>query len=242
VSDELRSLGAGRADVWYTPIEEMSAQAVKRQLSLLCEEERQRHDRQHNPDRRAEYRVAHALLRTVLSYYRPLQPGDWRFREEEHGRPEIDIAHPGPRLRFNLSHTQGMVACAIAEEVAVGIDVESLARQRGTDRIAARSFAAEERAWLQAHVEADRPSAFLQIWTLKEAQLKAFGTGMQLPMRELSFSLEPGGGARLHYPGGIRDDAGRWQHRRLRPSPGHFMAVAIESDQPVDLRVEALQP
>jgi 4'-phosphopantetheinyl transferase len=220
----------------------MSAQVVKRQLSLLSEEELERHDRQRVPDRRAEYRVAHALLRTVLSCYRPLRPRDWRFREEQHGRPEIDIAHPGPRLRFNLSHTQGMVACVVAEEAAVGIDVESLARQRTIDRIAARSFAADELAWLETHPETDRPSAFLQIWTLKEAQLKAFGTGMQLPMRELSFSLDSGDGARLHYPGGIRDDAGRWQHRRLRPSPGHFMAVAVEADQPVDLHVEALQP
>ena len=51
--------------------------------------------------------VTRALVRTVLSRYADVSPGDWRFVANEYGSPEIDEPSEERCLRFNLSHTEG---------------------------------------------------------------------------------------------------------------------------------------
>src|SRR5205814_2333324 len=61
----------------------------------------------------------------ALSRHGPLAPGSWRFLENDHGRPEID---PPCGLRFNATNAPALVACAVAEEAEIGIDVEPRSR------------------------------------------------------------------------------------------------------------------
>ena len=72
------------------------------------------------------YFAAHVLKRLALSAFTPevLSKG-WRFENRSQGRPEV--ANPGftGLLRFNLSHTRGLVAVVVAREIACGIDVEA---------------------------------------------------------------------------------------------------------------------
>jgi len=66
-----------------------------------------------DPDRDA-YRAAHALTRMALSSLEPaIPPSEWVFEEGARGRPEIAARSGLPRLRFNLSHTRGFVACIV---------------------------------------------------------------------------------------------------------------------------------
>ena len=80
------------------------------------------------------YLVAHALTRALLA--RALgasRPETLHFVREAHGRPELADAHQGvARLRFNLSHTQGLVACGVCWEHDIGVDVEQV-EQRATE-------------------------------------------------------------------------------------------------------------
>src|SRR3954451_20032403 len=63
-------------------------------------------------DRRT-FLLTRALVRTTLSRYAAVPPAAWRFIANDHGRPEIlDRAAGVPDLRFNLSHTDGLIACS----------------------------------------------------------------------------------------------------------------------------------
>src|SRR5207253_1525523 len=78
---------------------------------------------------RREYAAAHALLRTSLSRHADVAPESWTFHDEPGGKPS-PVLEPGmPNLSCNLSHTRGLVACAIALGHPVGIDVEAIDRK-----------------------------------------------------------------------------------------------------------------
>lgn len=88
------------------------------------------------------------------------------------GRPVASAQPPG--LQLSLSHSQGLVACATHHQ-AIGIDIEPGGRQSEWTRVARRWFSPVEQEWL---FRADDPFLFLQVWTLKEAWLKATGRGI----------------------------------------------------------------
>src|SRR5262245_60054247 len=57
--------------------------------------------------------TARAIVRMMLSRYVERPPQVWQLRIESHGRPEIaNLPAGAPDLRFNISHTDGLVACA----------------------------------------------------------------------------------------------------------------------------------
>ena len=77
-------------------------------------------------------------------------------------------------LKFNLSHSEGIVACAISDEGEVGVDVE--ASQLAPDR--AKKIAQRFLSHTDAKaIEAD-PSRFVRLWSEKEAEAKFFGTNL----------------------------------------------------------------
>src|SRR4029453_1384894 len=79
---------------------------------------------------RRQFLITRALVRTMLSRYAEVAPRDWRFVTNQFGRPEVlDRPAHVPDLRFNLSHTDGLIACAVTVGREVGVDVENITRQ-----------------------------------------------------------------------------------------------------------------
>lgn len=97
---------------------------------------------------------------------------------------EIDITHDargrpglaGPKaggLQLSLATRAGVVAVALAEQ-PVGVDVE---RVEDAAEPPLASLHPRERRLLQALPPRQRPLAFAQLWSAKEAYVKALGTG-----------------------------------------------------------------
>jgi 4'-phosphopantetheinyl transferase len=109
---------------------------------------------------RRRFLLTRALVRTMLSRYAAVAPAEWAFITNVHGRPEIlDRPRGVPDLRFNLSHTDGLIACAVTIGREVGIDVEHIQRHLTHD-IAGRFFAPREVNDLKALPETEQPRAF----------------------------------------------------------------------------------
>ncbi|MDX2021249.1 MAG: 4'-phosphopantetheinyl transferase superfamily protein [Deltaproteobacteria bacterium] len=186
-----------------------------------------------------EYLVAHALLRLALSRFAAVEPLAWMFRPQEFGRPVVAGPAGAPPLTFSLSHTKGLVACAVAYDRQVGVDVEWQARATDGLGIAEQFFSRAEVAWLRAQPAPQQPHSFLQLWTLKEAYLKARGVGLALPLDGFSFAPSADGDIGLSFSQSIDDDPARWQFLQQCPSPAHVLAVAahVQPDQPVHIAV-----
>jgi 4'-phosphopantetheinyl transferase len=204
--------------------------------SLLAPGERARHDRFAFDKDRLQYLLGRALVRTTLSRYAAVAPAAWRFAADAHGKPLVQA--PQPPLRFNLSHTDGLVACVVAGALDVGVDVENVGRRCDVLGLARSCLAPDEFAHLERLPADCRPDAFFDFWTLKEAYVKARGLGLALPLKDFAFELRDGGQARVRFAVD-EDDPARWQFVRLRPTNSHRLAVAVHkpSDRPVTVAV-----
>lgn len=187
---------------------------------------------------RDSYRAAHVLLRRALSQQAGHAPAHWRFVRSAHGRPEIDrsACPDADGLRFNLSHTRGLVCCAVVQDLPVGIDAECRRPLRDARAIAERFFAAEEAA---AVVAAGPPGSaaeaaiFHALWTLKEAYVKALGRGLSMGLGGFAFRFADGRPAQI----GLRTDdteysAAHWRCLLLRLDGGRCtLAVALPAPE-----------
>jgi phosphopantetheinyl transferase len=95
--------------------------------------------------------VARAYLRRVLAEYPTVtaSPCDLVFCRNKHGKPELVCGDAPSPIRFNLTHTKGVVGVAVSTENAIGIDVEAQARETREIKLAQKYFSKDELAVLQ---------------------------------------------------------------------------------------------
>lgn len=231
VVDPIEALGPGQAHVYYAWVAEaLDASEHERLSALLSDEERARHARFHFEHDRHSYVMAHALTRSVLGSITGVAPRGLRFEVGPHGRPELSWPERQPALRFNLSHTRGMVACAVALAQDIGVDVEQVERRLDVHALARSVFSEEERADLEALPPEAQRGRFFELWTLKEAYIKAVGQGLALPLRSISLQLAPGRAPRIGFAPPVIDDATQWWFHVVQPRPTHTLAVAVRCD------------
>ena len=165
----------GVVDTWC-----FSLQASTADVDLLRERlsagEQRRAVRFRFERHRRRFIVGRAITRGLLGRYIDEPPGKLMLGEAPHGKPVLQKA--GARLRFNLSHTGDVMLIAVANGFDVGIDVEAIDNSLDHTALAERSFAPGEIAMLRNTHPARRATIFSSIWTLKEAFVKATGTGL----------------------------------------------------------------
>ncbi len=204
---------------------------------LLDDDERERWQRFVFAADRRQFLLAHVMLRKVLSRYADVPPQAWRFRKNEFGRPEIAGPVSAAGLSFNLSHTRGLVACAVTLGRPVGIDVEDLQRGSPVMDLAARYFSSFEMAELSGLPAERQSERFFELWTLKEAYLKARGVGLSLGLDRFSMRLAPGQAPTISFAPGLVDDSAAWQFAQFRHGPRHLLAVAARRPPGAQFRV-----
>lgn len=223
-----QQLGAAEVHLWYVLLSRNPERRLLGRLkSVLTSDEQDACDRFLFDKDRHQYLFAHAMLRGVLSRYAPVRCADWRFAApEKYGKPRVALTLDQP-LHFNLSHTDGLVACVVAREPAVGVDAEHLGRRGSLLEIARHCFAPAEVVRLEQASPEERREVFFDIWTLKEAYVKARGMGLSLPLQEFAFELKAGQPPRVEFAPSMNDSPECWQFETFRPAPSHRIAVAV---------------
>lgn len=213
--------------IWYQDTESLDKQSLELANHLLCQEEQAQRDRFHFHEDRRDFAVAHSLLRKTLSKHAPdCRPADWRFEKDVFGKPYISGESRPTALEFNLSHTTGFVACAISS-ARVGIDVESVRQNMDYVTLVRNQFSCEEFKMVMELPTDTQINRVIELWTLKEAFVKAIGRGLSSPLDSIRFELGPQGAIRFHGPPNM--DASSWQFALFTPQPQLRMAVAVES-------------
>jgi 4'-phosphopantetheinyl transferase len=161
-------------------------------------------------------------LRALLGVYLGLPADAVVLVEGEHGRPEL--APPWNQfLHFNWSHSGGKAVIVVAHGLVPGIDIERIRPRPRSPELAERFFHPDEAAELSALDESVRTHAFLQLWTGKEAVLKALGRGIAFGLHRLHLSVGAATSRLLWLDG---DDAAQWQLQRLEVGPDYVASVA----------------
>jgi 4'-phosphopantetheinyl transferase len=224
------NIGKHEIHIWFAHDREItSPKLILDYQSMLNDAERHQYQRFYFEKHRHQYLVTRALVRTTLShYYNIINPGQWLFIKNHYGKPAIGNNINLP-LQFNLSHSEGMIVMAVTLMNAVGVDIEWTLRNGQSVEIAEKFFSPEEVAQLYKLPEQHQRERFFELWTLKEAYIKAFGKGLSIPLDQFSFSF-------------LKDQIGisfgpNWQDQpenyafwQLQPNSSHKAALALKSD------------
>ena len=192
--------------------------------ALLSGDELERAAQIPPPARRARWQQTRGVLRSILARCLDCDAGEIIFRAGAHGKPELQ--HPAPgELHFNTSHSGDYAVFAASRAGAIGVDLERVNEQRPRlDEIVARYFATGEQAAWRALPEAERARGFFDLWTRKEAFVKARGDGVFSGLDQFEVSLA---GARLLSVRGDTASAREWWMTALPAIPGYAGALAV---------------
>ncbi len=235
--------------VWFCHPDEITDDAtLDEYLSILSNEEREKYQRFHFEKDSHSYLVSHALVRKVLSRYCDVQPEAWRFSFNRHGKPEISSSIECPDIKFNLSHADGMSACVVSLNNDCGVDVENIHRKNKLNAVAERMFAEQEAKIMSACDESEVQKSFFDFWTLREAYVKAVGTGLGGSSKEFYFTISAADkdeisekdsaenirAAYINFVDSKKNVDLAWQFFLLEPSSEHVAAVAVSIDSAIN--------
>lgn len=144
-----------------------------------------------------------------------------------HGRPELGAGHD-QAVAFNWSHSGTQALIAVARGIVPGVDLERQHERAKALALARRFFTMDEAQALAGLAEPARSTAFLRLWTAKEAVLKAHGGGISFGLHRLRIAAPPGRLALQWLEG---DDAGAWQLHALDAGPEYLAAVAWRGEE-----------
>jgi 4'-phosphopantetheinyl transferase len=178
---------------------------------------------------RSRYIVARAWLRRLLSARLGTKPDLIELVEGSHGKPALTPQYAEAKLRFNVSHSCDVAVYAISRGREVGVDIEFVRTMSDADDIARRFFSRDECTQYFALPPQDRPLAFFNGWTRKEAFIKALGGGLSYPLDRFDVTLRPAEPARILRVEGNAGDRCGWILHNLALGPGLIGAVVVQA-------------
>ena len=145
-------------------------------FNLLSDDEKVRANRfMHESDYNC-YVSAHALLRIELSRHLGIDAKSIVFNKTDHGKPFTE----GVDLPFNLSRSKNLFAFVIGQSnQSLGVDIEQVKFDFDFVDISRNYFSTgEQQLVFSCNSLNDQYHTFFEIWTRKEALLKAIGIGL----------------------------------------------------------------
>jgi 4'-phosphopantetheinyl transferase len=142
----------------------------------LAEDERARAARFIRPADGVRYAATRVALRRAIGAYLGAEPASIPFRYDDAGRPAVLGAPRG--FDFNVSHSGDFAMIAWAPARRVGVDIESKRERLDWRALAETAFGPDDHTFVEALPPEAQREAFFDVWTAKEALLKAIGVGI----------------------------------------------------------------
>lgn len=177
--------------IWVVKQADVDASALERlALDWLQLSDQKRYERLYFDHHRRQLLLGKWLTRSCLSEYVDRDPAAWEIQTTAYGKPELVSKQSDRPLCFNLSHSGDCMVLAVSRHPQLGVDLENASRNRRVGKIADRFFAPTEVAALLALPEAQQLERFYDLWTLKEAYIKARGLGLAIALDSFAFSFK----------------------------------------------------
>lgn len=215
-------LGVDEIQVWAWPC----AVWVPRLSSLWCvlsEEERERAARFRTSEDRHHFVIGRGGARHLAGHFLGMKPGAIEFALDPTGKPFIR----NDALEVNVSHSGDWVLAGFTANRDIGIDVEQRRADFDVLEVASAVFSPWERETLAEFAPTVRQRLFFDVWTRKEAVIKADGAGVSFGFPRFDVEFRPG------CPPAVRRLAGgdptQWTMWALDGFRGHAGALASRS-------------
>ncbi|MBK7086591.1 MAG: 4'-phosphopantetheinyl transferase superfamily protein [Flavobacteriales bacterium] len=227
--------------LWFSTLAELVPRATALE-ALLDNEEIARADRFRFAPDRDRFVLGHGLLRSLIGRYLNVDGAALRIQRGPFGKPFLDDTE----LRFNLSDTKDALVLAVAWDHELGVDIETITRRADHEAVAHHYFTPDEVERIQvagAGAGASDLAAkryFLDLWTRKEAVLKASGVGIMEDLHALRV-LDGHNELIIQQEDFLKYAAEVYHVQSLACGPEHLISVATERPMEVRLLSAALE-
>ena len=220
------ALSDGVAHVWAACLD-VPENELRSFADVLASEERMRACRFRYDIHRNRFIAGRGLLRTILGRYLDVLPSNIQFAYGKNGKPYL--SSNGQSLEFNLAHSEHIALIAVATGGEIGVDVERVRFLNDFDELVARFFSQRETQEFRQLGNEEQPNAFFNLWTRKEAWLKATGEGIVHSLKHVEVSFLPGVRARFLSLPTESGEPSRWKLRELSPARDFVGALATSA-------------
>ena len=187
-----------------------------RAWAALSDEEQARAARLRMAADRAAYVHGHAAMRMLLERQLGRSLPRRPFEVTPAGKPWLS----GVPLGFSYSRSRQRAAIGIVKGEDLGVDIEAIEPGEANGEIAHAHFADSDLAWLTATAdERLRERRFCRLWVVREAVLKAEGSGLTRPLATIGIRID---GDALELA-----DASRWRIVEAPPIADYAAAAAV---------------
>ena len=199
-------------------------------LAWLTELELKRFQRLQFDRHRKQLLLGRVLMRVALSNYdRSVAAASWNFTHNDYGKPAISEEQNSASLYFNLSHSVEKVVLAVSRFKDIGVDVQCARKSRRIAAISQRYFSGTEADELLNLPEEQRQSRFYDLWTLKEAYIKACGKGFTIPLQYFSYGFLGDDKLTVEFDAQLYDVESMWQFWQLSAGLDFKLAIAAKT-------------
>ncbi len=224
-------LGKDEVHIWSFCLDVPST-SLSRFKSVLSSDEQERARRFHFEKHRSRYIAGRGGLRTLLSHYLGVPLEELTFRYGNYGKPELLEQAEAPNIHFNLSHSDSMACVAVTRAGPVGLDIEHVKPLHDMGELVNRFFSPRESSLFERLDQHEQPDAFFNLWTRKEAWLKATGEGISQFLKQVEVSFLPGEKPQLLQLPDSFKPACKWSLYAWNVAQGLKGALAIAVDKP----------
>lgn len=219
------SLTGNRVHVWRASLD-LSSCEINSLADILSPDEITRAEKFHFDRHRRRFIAARGILRQLLGDYLVIAPSQVQFCYSDRGKPFLHQSE-ADSLNFNVSHSEEYALYGFAFDRAIGVDIEYLRPMPDAESIAKRFFAPAELNHIQNAPPQDRHRIFFQLWTAKEAYLKAIGTGLTNMLDSVEIAFDENSLAYFQSFSGERQTT-NWKLCPCTPAAKYVGAIAIE--------------
>jgi len=184
----IAQLQTNHIDLWVIEPARLSSQSLSFLQSLLSTSEQQALKKYKHPKAHHTALITRSVSRLILSEYIALAPNEIVFIRNQHGKPEIK--NNPHHIRFNLSHNNELIVMAVCVKDDIGCDIENPQRSINIEPITRRYFSSQEHIEITNCPITEQQIRFFEIWTLKEALVKATGVGISLGLDSFYFKID----------------------------------------------------
>jgi len=228
--------------IWYVDYKNFNdSSLLEACYEILSEKEKSQYDQFSVPHVRLEYLITRAMVRSVLSRYITNFPiADITFSKNKYGKPFISDNILAKNLSFNISHTKNISVIAITAGTDIGIDIEKNRKNFDFLEIAKNSFSMSEFNSLKNLNSYKQGTRFFEIWTLKEAYIKARGKGLHIPLNLLSYSFPEHGKISVKLDRDLNDSIKNWHFWSLKIKNHYDYSIGLVAKKQNKTRVQRI--
>ncbi|TEW46757.1 4'-phosphopantetheinyl transferase superfamily protein [Psychromonas sp. RZ5] len=186
ITSSLQQLSQDHIDLWTIDPTQLSEASIQHLQAILSTNELNKLSQFKNKRAQHTAFVARALCRLVLAHYTQLAASELIFVRNQHGKPEL--ANNQHKVRFNLSHNNDLIILSVCVKDDIGCDIENPSRKVNVEPLTRRYFSQQEHTELCGLTNEIQTSRFFEMWTLKEAFVKATGVGISLGLDSFYFN------------------------------------------------------